>query len=125
MKTKIDHKTFQDKLNRRIDAFVKLATDVNSKKISKSIKKASRIIAKAVTKTINKKEVINNSLIKKFASKKIKPTKNTKAKATKYSPKAGIRKINKTTPVKAAKKLKETPVVTSEVKTRLETMSSQ
>lgn len=126
MKTKTDHKTFQEKLNRRIDAFVKLATDVNSKKISKSIKKASRIIAKAVTKTMNKNEVVNNSWAKAPVFKKIKATKHTKAKAIKNSsPKAGVRKINKTIPVKVANKLKETPVLTSEAKTRLETISQQ
>src|SRR5688572_28495971 len=126
MKTKINHETFQDKLNRRIDAFVKLATDVNSKKISKSIKKASKIIAKAVTKTLNKKEVVIHSWAKGATSKKTEATKHSKTKATNNpSPKAGVRKINKPSSVKVAKKLKETPVVTSQVKTRLEKISPQ
>ena len=124
MKTKINLKTLPAKLNRSISAFVKSATDTNSKKINKSIKKASKIVAKAITKAMNKKEMVN-SLTEKFASKKIKANKYASGNVRKgSSSKSAGRKIKKTDRIKVAK-LKEAPIVTSELKTPSGTISTQ
>ena len=114
MKTKMNRKALQAKLNHTLSDYVKSVTDASSKKISKSIKKASKIVAKAVTKEINASEASNPFKEKPVARKRI-VKKQTKAKAVKAIKRLSlprvVHKVNKVAPVKVSQKKYEIPVI--------------
>ena len=111
MKTKMNRKALQAKLNHTLSDYVKSVTDASSKKISKSIKKASKIVAKAVTKEINASEASNPFKEKPVARKRI-VKKQTKVKAIKrLSLPRVVHKVNKVAPVKVSQKKYEIPVI--------------
>lgn len=83
MRTKINRKTLQAKLNHSIGSFLKSTTDTNSKKISKPIKKASRIVAKAVTKTLKLNKKVVNTVTGKYTVKKTRAHVRVKTKTIK------------------------------------------
>jgi|ERR1035437_365292 hypothetical protein len=111
MKTKMNRKALQAKLNHTLSDYVKSVTNADSKKISKSIKKASKIVAKAVTKEINASEASNPFKEKPVARKRI-VKKQTKVKAIKrLSLPRVVHKVNKVAPVKVSQKKYEIPVI--------------